>query len=87
MSVLNIRVGRKLSSQQAEIFDALPEDLDGLCVIASRNCIKVQIHQINGLLRETDWAICSDGRRPPTYRVVNVRAIANDNRREVKRAA
>ena len=86
MSVVNIRVGRKLSSQQAEIFDALPEDLDGLCVIASRNCIKVQIHQINGLLRETDWAICSDGKRPPTYRVVNVRT-ANDNKREVKRAA
>jgi hypothetical protein len=87
---VTVRAGVKLSPQRAEIFDALdePATLDHLCSIfgTSRGCIKVQVHQINSALRETDWAIYSDGKRPPTYRVLNVRA-ANDNQRALKRAA
>jgi hypothetical protein len=79
----DLRHGVKLSPQLADIFDECHADmtLDRLCLIfysdkprhAAANCIKVQVHQINGLLKETDWAIRSNGKRPPTYRVVNVR--------------
>ena len=82
--------GVRLSPRLTEIFDTLdsPTTLDQLCETfeSSRNCIKVQVHQINARLRPTDYAILSDGKRPPTYRVVNVR-VANDNHRAVKRAA
>jgi hypothetical protein len=89
--------GVKLSPQLSNIFDVCCADmtLDQLCVIFysgkprhdAANSIKVQIHQINDLLRETDYAICSNGKRPPTYRVVNVRRAANDNVGGLKRAA
>jgi hypothetical protein len=84
-----IRAGVRLSPRLSEIYDALnsPTTLDQLCeIFGSRNCVKVQVHQLNGLLRATDYAILSNGKRPPTYRVANVRA-ANDNRPAVKRAA
>jgi hypothetical protein len=90
-----IRGGVRLSPKLAEIFDTLsePASLDQLCEVFysgkprhdAANCVKVQIHGINDLLRETDYAICSNGKRPPTYRVVRV---ANDNHRgAVERAA
>jgi hypothetical protein len=94
MKTTIIRGGVRLSPRLAEIFDTLSEGvtLDRLCSTFysgkprhdAANCIKVQVHQINGLLKETDYAICSNGKRPPTYRVVRV---ANDNHRAVKRAA
>jgi hypothetical protein len=94
MKTAIIRGGVRLSPRLAEIFDTLsePASLDQLCEVfysgkprpVAANCVKVQIHGINDLLRETDYAICSNGKRPPTYRVVRV---ANDNDRAVKRAA
>jgi hypothetical protein len=53
--------------------------LPQLCAALDKSpgLVRTHIHNINARFRDTDFAIISDGARPPTYRVrrvLNVRA-------------
>jgi hypothetical protein len=76
--------GVKLSPQEAKVYDMVTRGgaLSQLCAALYPNkpaalastAVRTHIHNINVRFRGTDFAIVSDGGRPPTYRVANVRA-------------
>jgi DNA-binding CsgD family transcriptional regulator len=71
--------GVRLSPQEANIYDMISRgvgSLGQLCVALDKSpgLVRTHIHNINVRFRGTDFAIVSDGGRPPTYRVRNVRA-------------
>ena len=71
--------GVKLSPQEANIYDLINRGCGSLTQICtaldkSSGLVRTHIHNINARFRGTDFAIVSDGSRPPTYRVLNVRA-------------
>jgi hypothetical protein len=71
--------GVKLSPQEANVYDLINRgcgSLAQLCVALDKSSglVRTHIHNINARFRETDFSIVSDGGRPPTYRVLNVRA-------------
>jgi hypothetical protein len=72
--------GVKLSPQEAAIYSLISDGcglLPQLCAVLGKSSglIRTVIHVINTRLRETDFAIVSDGGRPPTYCVRNVRKM------------
>jgi hypothetical protein len=69
--------GVRLSPQEANVYDAILRNgsLAQLCAALDKSpgLVRAHIHNINDRFRQTDFAIVTDGRRPPTYRVANVR--------------
>jgi DNA-binding CsgD family transcriptional regulator len=70
--------GVKLSPQEANVYDMISQGhgaLSQLCVALDKSpgLVRTHIHNINIRFRESEWAIVTDGRRPPTYCVRNVR--------------
>jgi DNA-binding CsgD family transcriptional regulator len=71
--------GVRLSPQETNVYDMISQgcgSLPQLCAALdkTRGLVRTHIHNINVRFRATDFAIVSDGRRPPNYRVANVRA-------------
>jgi len=67
--------GVRLSPQEANIYSLINRGCGSLAQLcAASGLVRTHIHNINARFRETDFAIVSDGSRPPTYRVLNVRA-------------
>ena len=72
--------GVRLSPQEANIYSLISEGCGSLAQLCtaldkSSGLVRTHIHNINTRFRDTDFAIVSDGGRPPTYRVVNVRKL------------
>ena len=71
--------GVKLSPQEANVYGMISQgcgSLGRLCAALDKSpgLVRTHIHNINVRFRATDFSIVSDGGRPPTYRVLNVRA-------------
>ena len=71
--------GVRLSPAQANIYSLISRgcgSLAQLCVALDKSpgLVRTHIHNINTRFRATEFAIVSDGGRPPTYCVRNVRA-------------
>jgi hypothetical protein len=70
--------GVNLSPQEANVYDMINRgdgSLAQLCAALDKSpgLVRTHIHNINDRFRQTDFAIVSDGRRPPTYQVRDVR--------------
>jgi hypothetical protein len=70
--------GVRLSPQEANVYDLINQGcgaLTRLCVALDKSpgLVRTHIHNISARFRQTDFAIVTDGRRPPTYHVANVR--------------
>jgi len=66
--------GVKLSPQQANVYDMVSQGhgaLAQLCAALDKSpgLVRTHIHNINIRFRQTDFAIVTDGKRPPTYHV------------------
>jgi DNA-binding CsgD family transcriptional regulator len=76
--------GVRLSPQEANVYDLISQGDGSLRRLSaaldkSSGTVRQHIHNINVRFRGTDFAIVSDGGRPPTYRVrrvLNVREAA-----------
>jgi hypothetical protein len=72
--------GVRLSPAEDDVYDLIDRgrgSLAQLCAALDKSSplVRTHIHNINSRLRETDFAIVSDGGRSPTYRVRNVRTL------------
>jgi DNA-binding CsgD family transcriptional regulator len=70
--------GVRLSPSEATVYDMISHGygaLSQLCAALDKSpgLVRTHIHNINDRFRESDFAIVTDGRRPPTYQVRNVR--------------
>ena len=68
----------RLSPQESNVYSLIDRgcgSLAQLCAALDKSSgnVRTHIHNINDRFRQTDFAIVSDGRRPPTYRFLNVR--------------